>query len=90
MSEVLQHFRIGYQRCNTFWSNVSINDRVNQRRARLFHHLWALVPSANRATSCFFSDARIEGKSMRELSAALLPDRSATVNRQNEKYGDAP
>jgi hypothetical protein len=27
---------------------------------------------------------------MRELTAALLPDRSAAVNRQNEKYGDAP
>jgi len=27
---------------------------------------------------------------MRELSDALSPDRSAVVNRQNEKYGDAP
>jgi len=27
---------------------------------------------------------------MRALSAALLPDRSAAVNRQNEKYGEAP
>jgi len=27
---------------------------------------------------------------MRELSAALSPDRSAAVNRQNEKYGDVP
>jgi len=27
---------------------------------------------------------------MRELSAALSPDRSAALNRQNEKYGDTP
>jgi hypothetical protein len=39
--------------------------------------------------SCFFNDARTEGKSTRELIAALSPDRTASVNRQNETYGDA-
>jgi hypothetical protein len=39
--------------------------------------------------SCFFNEARTAGKSMRELIAALSPDRNAVVNRRNEKYGDA-
>jgi len=35
MSEVLQDFRIRYQRRDAFWSNISINDRVDQRRAKV-------------------------------------------------------
>jgi hypothetical protein len=35
MSKVLQDFRIRYQRRNAFGSNVSINDRIDQRRAKI-------------------------------------------------------
>src|SRR5205814_254157 len=33
--QALQDFRVGYQRRNAFRSNVSINDRVNQRWAKI-------------------------------------------------------
>jgi hypothetical protein len=35
MSKILQDVRIRYQRRDAFWSNVSINDRVNQCRAKI-------------------------------------------------------
>ena len=35
MLETLQSLRIGYQRRDAFWSNISINDRVNQSRAKV-------------------------------------------------------
>jgi hypothetical protein len=35
MFETFQGFRIGYQRRNAFRSNVSVNDRVNQRWAKI-------------------------------------------------------
>lgn len=35
MFEALQDLRIGYQRGNAFRSNVSVNDRVDQRRAKV-------------------------------------------------------
>jgi hypothetical protein len=35
MFEAVQDFRIGYQRRNAFRSNVSVNDRVNQRWAKV-------------------------------------------------------
>lgn len=84
MPEVLQDFRIRYQRGDALRSYVSINDRVDQCWSEVIPPLVSCRPWANRATSCFFSEARIAGKSMRELSATLSPDRSAAVNRQNE------
>jgi len=35
MFETFEEFRIRYQRRNAFWSNVSVNDRVNQRWAKV-------------------------------------------------------
>jgi hypothetical protein len=43
-----------------------------------------------RATNCFFREARTAGKSTRALIAAASRDCTAAVNRQKEKYGDAP
>ncbi len=36
MFQALQDFRVGYQRRNAFRSNVSVNNRVNQRWAKVF------------------------------------------------------
>ena len=36
MFETFQDIRIGYQRRNAFRSNVSVNNRVNQRWAKIF------------------------------------------------------
>ena len=35
MSKILQDFRIRYQRRDAFWGNISINNRVNQCRAKI-------------------------------------------------------
>jgi hypothetical protein len=73
MFEIFKDFRIEFQRRNAFRSNVSVNDRVNQRWANIIPPPVTCCSLVNRATSYFFSDVRISGKSMRELSAALSP-----------------